>query len=47
MQPVTPAQRGEGERKARGPDYEANSKSAIERQIVSSSFLEVKLKNKQ
>ena len=52
IQPATPhcvhwqVQRGEGERKAGGPDYKANSKSAIQIQIVSTSFLKVKLKNK-
>ena len=40
------AQRGEDERKAGGPDYKTNSKSAIQRQIISTSFLKVKLKNK-
>ena len=55
MQPATPvvstgklsAARASERQDIRGPDYEANSKSAIRRQIVSTSFLEVKLKNKQ
>ena len=48
MQPATPVvctgQHGEGERKAGGPDYQANSKSAIQRQIVSTSFLKLNLR---
>ena len=43
--PASSARRVKGYLVRRGPDYEANSKLAI--QIVSTSFLGVKLENKQ